>query len=618
MLQEIIDTKDFNFDGYIELKKYARILNSEDYANIKYILNNFFNTKLYTEQGATLKTIGLQPKRTKTSNGASKYIHGIYHVEKVFLYCYIMVKMYNNENEEKIPNDFANALYFAALYHDIGRIDNSEDVEHGLNAAKIFNNIFKDTEVFKEKKLLLYLTEFLMAIHSTNNEIKLNDDIDTGRIKYLIEEIQYNNDEKNFDDTSAFKEYTGKYLKILCDLLKDADALDRKRFGEWTRESLDENYLRTKYSKLLIQFADEINRVYYINMEYQFIEPDISKMEKRDCFHSIGFDFFKIGSILNNGVLSQGELKRKNISVPRNFPGGNFDRWISVVDTLLYPEYAKIENLFINDEELTKRIQDYLKEHPEVLLNEEKKEQLSSEVKREIDDIKRIIQNKDEFDPSAKELKWASSEFTHHGITFYCADVALFKPEEDKDKALEQGLPWNKSGYVDEKYVYKKILPSNIIGVFIPFECINTDVKTLWYVFESSDMDIVRSRIDYYKRYTEVSFDDSRLEILNILLDEYEALIIDELSKASGEGNSKAYLEASKMIMTKINKIIGEFVFEYYCKIFSSKQFGIKEIVEYELSNVLGIDYNIVNLYELNCNELFFEISRTKEKIKII
>lgn len=559
MLKEIIEIKDFDFSNYIELQKYTKFLGAKNLKNILNILSEF-DSSLYTNPRKTLKLIDLVPYGA----GASKYIHGIYHVEKVFLYCYLMVRLYNlDKDKPNLPEEFEIILYYAALYHDIGRVDNGENSEHGLNAAKIFYKIFSNHPFFKEDKRRMFLAECLMAIHSENYDYSEKD------ADKLIQSVLYEHFENNWEETEFMKEYAGEYFKILCDILKDADALDRKRFGDWERAALDEDYLRTDYSKALVQFASEINNLYYSMMKNSFVEPNLKEFKQGDCFHSIGFDFFKIKSILSNGILSQDELKKKNIKVPRNFPGGNFDRWVSVVDASFYPEYTKQEE----DKKSTQKTGD--------------------------------------------EKDYAAGMFTHHGITFYCKDVYLRKAEENKDKALEQGYPWNKSGYVDEKYAYSKILPDNIIGVFIPIECINDDVKKLWYIYESTNMDIIRSRVDYYLAYTDVEYSDSRLKDLNVLLDKYEDLVIKELKRSSGNENSKEYLDASHSLMTQINNIIGQFVFEYYRIKLNTQIFGIVEIVEYELNQILDIEYTAVNKTALDTKELLFLINKTSQKAKI-
>ena len=572
MLTEIIHTKDFDFTGYIELERVVKKIGKDGLNEIVNILDNLFDTSLYTDQIGALKTIDLTP----SGFGASKYIHGIYHVEKVFLYCYLMAKM-----NDSMPDEFKTILFYAALYHDIGRVDNSESKDHGFNSAKIFYNKFKDLPFFKEDKRRLYLVEFLMTMHS-------QDELTPKTTNNLLGDVLWEHDE-DYKNVDYIKDYAGEYFKPLCDILKDADALDRKRFGEWQRASLDEDYLRTTYSKQLVKFADEINKLYYEMMKSRFVEPDVSSFKHGDCFHSIGFDFFKIRSILTYGILSQDEMKIRRIKVPRNFPGGNFDRWISVVDASFYPAY-------VNQEKLLELL--YIK-YPNL------KDSPFSEVKEYYEQVY-----------GNKFHSYAAGMFTHNGITFYLQDIPFRTPEDDREKALEDGLPWNKSGYVDEKYVYQKITPSNIHHIFIPIECINSDIKKLWYVFESTNMDIIRARVEYYLNYTEAPKTGDKIVKLNDLLDAYEKLIIKELKKSGPAANSTEYFDESNRIMTEINKIIGEFIFDYYKRIFNSQVFGIKDIVEYEIKNTLGMDYEIVNEAELDSKELLFTITRTAEKEK--
>jgi len=577
MLQEIIETKNFDFSNYIELKKYSKFLSREEFQEIMEMLTTMFNANLYKDSRSTLKTIGL----CQLGDGPSKLLHGIYHVEKVFLYCYLMVKMHNicsaeeGRDEDIITPEFAKILYYAAFYHDIGRVDNSEDFVHGLNAAKIFNILFSNNEFFLEHKERMYITECLMANHSEHRELNnLN-------VKDLVADILYEHDE-DWQHPESLIQYADNKLILLCNILKDADALDRKRFGEWQRASLNVDYLRTPYSKALIVFADELNKVYYSRIKSNYRCPNLNKFIKGDGFHSIGFDFFKIRSILKNGILSQDELKARSIEVPRNFPGGNFDRWISVVDVSLYPQYAmQVEQEEENNRKLAELIADC---------------GYSFEC------------DSSGFTPDQKS--YAAGNFTHHGITFVCSDILFTLPELNKDKALEYGLPWNKSNYIDEKYVYQRIDPEKITGLFIPIECINSDIKSLRYIYESTNMDIVRARVKYYLRYTEVLSNDERLVPLEKLLDEYEVLILNELNRQTG-CNSKEYFDESNRIITCINKIIGQFVYEYYTKKLNTPVFSIKDVVEFELSKLNnemyeGYNFKIVNLNETASKELLF------------
>lgn len=545
MLNNILATKNLNMSNFYSLQYVFKYLTQDDYQNIINELNGFYSTLYTNENAKALGSIGLMEN---AYNKPSQYIHGIYHVEKVFFYCYIMVKMYNEnaQEEKKITDEYAKILYYAALYHDVGRVDNSEDQQHGINSAKIFNNYFKSLPFFTEVpegKKRLYLVEVLMNSHC------LSDDY---AIDISISDILYEHDE-DYNDCSLVKGYGTEMIKLLSNFLKDADALDRERFGKWDRASLNSNLLRTDISKKLISFSSDLNRLYFDIMKNNFPEIDLSEIDGKECFHSIGFDFFKISSILRNGILSQDELKKRNITTPRNFPGGNFDRWISVVDARMYPEYA----------------------------------------------------NRSEYD----DRRYASEVFTHKGITFYCQNTKAISPCRNRDrvKAFETGLPWNRSGYVDEKYVLNKISPENILGIFIPFEVLNYDVRSLEYVCPSSNMDIIRARVDYYLRYTGVSHNSDIYKKLCDIESEYEALIINELRKPHGEGNSDEYLARTRSLTDQINRIIGILIYKYYEERIEDFNNSIYQIVEYELIS-LGLFNSEKDSSIQTENEIFFPL----------
>jgi hypothetical protein len=581
MLLDIIETKNFDFKNYRELKKYCKFLSREEFHEIIDILKTLFEPNIYIEPRQALKTIELCP----LGDGPSKFIHGVYHVEKVFIYCYLMVKMNNicaaeeGRFEDIITEEYAKILYYAAFYHDIGRVDNSESNDHGFNSGKIFNKLFSNVEFFRDRKDRMYLTECLMTNHSEKIELT-----DEKSISDLVASILYEHDE-DWENTKWIVDAADNKFVLLCNILKDADALDRKRFGEWQRASLNVEYLRTPYARDLIAFADELNKLYYARIKSNYGCPNFRNFISGDGFHSIGFDFFKIRTILKYGILSQDELEAKSIQVPRNFPGGNFDRWVSVVDVSLYPDFvAQMEH----EEENNKKLAELISECG-----------YSFDCKSSC------------FAPDQK--LYAAGNFTHHGITFLCSDIMFTLPEINRDKALETGMPWNKSNYVDEKYVYQKINPESIIGLFIPIECINSDIKSLRYIYESTNMDIVRARVLYYLGFTEALPDDPRIQVLNELIDEYEVLTIEELSKETG-CNSKEYFEESNRIITCINTIIGQFVYEYYKNQLNTPVFNIKDVVVYELRQLRkdGFRYKMINLKETTSRELFFKLFKQK------
>ena len=97
--------------------------------------------------------------------------------------------------------------------------------------------------------------------------------------------------------------------------------------------------MRYDISKSLITFASYVNSLYLqrdLEKAYQNYFGDYSRESLNEtncaCFHGIGMDFFKLDSILQNGILSGYASKKLNIDMCKNFNGSNGGLWISVVD----------------------------------------------------------------------------------------------------------------------------------------------------------------------------------------------------------------------------------------------------------------------------------------------
>ena len=520
-----------DLDNYYSLKQVLLFLNNDDYIKLEKLLTEFRSTLYTSEHDDVISIISKSKGIDAVNRPVSKLVHGVYHVEKVLFYCYLMVKLYNDQHNdiEKITDEFASMLYYAALYHDIGRMDNSENCEHGLYSAIAFHEYFKDNAFFKENVERLYFVQSLMNAHSCP---------DSAPMKRIIEDILYEYFyDGNWKVSQEFLDYFGDMYNVLVAILKDADALDRKRFGEWTRASLNPDFLRTDMSKSLESVAADINILYNELVKRNYVDIDISKLARINCFHSIGFDFFKIKSILKNGILSQDEMKRNRIKVPRNFNGGNFDRWISVVDESFYPNFVN-ENLNGNN-------------------------------------------------------KYAITEFTNHGITFYCQDVAVIENPENSDYsyALETGMPYKKSDYVDEKYAYNKIPPQNIVALFIPYMYGSQSVLKQNYIHRTMDVDLLQMRINYYKSYTSTQNEDYYHLEMKEILSKYEKIVRDELAQPPGKGNSMDFFNTLSNLIDSINSIIGIWIFNYYQKELGNN-FNVFDVVCYELKKVQDI-YNI-------------------------
>lgn len=113
--------------------------------------------------------------------------------------------------------DDTSTILNACLYHDIGRINDKEDSTHGKRSKIIFNQC----EDFNEE------VEFLIKYHCLDD--KLGHD--------FIEKSPFSDKNK---------------LTLMYNIIKDADALDRFRFGI---RNLNIDFIRLEESKKLMLFA---------------------------------------------------------------------------------------------------------------------------------------------------------------------------------------------------------------------------------------------------------------------------------------------------------------------------------------------------------------------------
>ena len=128
------------------------------------------------------------------------------------------------------------------MYHDEGR-ENNDDIRHGLKSAIIAQDSLKDK----------YSSSDLRIISAT---ISFHDERTTGFDIKKNEEIGFNNVSSYFNLTKNEKEKA----RVIGNILKDADALDRTRFE--SEYILDERYLRTESAKTLMKLAYYLNRNY--------------------------------------------------------------------------------------------------------------------------------------------------------------------------------------------------------------------------------------------------------------------------------------------------------------------------------------------------------------------
>ena len=148
------------------------------------------------------------------------HIHAINHIERVLLFGGF-IAMQNNCSEEDTK-----LLLTACSYHDIGRIDDSLDDDHGRRSSE------KLPSVVSLPAEDLAIVQAAIYAHSIDDS-KMNDVIASFGI---------------YDKTRALN---------IAKMLKDADALDRVRVYD-----LDPKYLRFPCSHKYVDFAYDLYNCY--------------------------------------------------------------------------------------------------------------------------------------------------------------------------------------------------------------------------------------------------------------------------------------------------------------------------------------------------------------------
>ncbi len=148
-------------------------------------------------------------------------VHGMKHIINVTFFSYLI------GCNEKLSIDDMDILLDSALYHDIGRNSDNEDIEHGYRGATKIMRLTKNNKIIPA----------IIHAHSL-----LDNEADCIFEQYHIEKSQYD-----------------RYIKLLS-ILKDADALDRFRLRP---NSLKPEYFRIDYSKELISLACVLSKVVY-------------------------------------------------------------------------------------------------------------------------------------------------------------------------------------------------------------------------------------------------------------------------------------------------------------------------------------------------------------------
>lgn len=247
--------------------------------------------------------------------------HGIYHSQKVFLFGYLLSKKFDLSDDEK------KILFDALILHDCGRINDFEEETHGLVGANKLATIFYGDTFYSQGNNL----DILQAIVDAHS-------VDDSRAQNIAENYGITNKDS---------------FNLLFMILKDADALDRTRFPKSIEESIKENFLRFDFSKQLIPLAYKVNSYYTMCINKARFESYSNEYftyeKKQDFMHSIGWDFSKLESILEFGILSEYAASSRGLSLSRNFAGNNSNMWISVVSGSQIHKKGKAYNSFLMD-----------------------------------------------------------------------------------------------------------------------------------------------------------------------------------------------------------------------------------------------------------------------------
>ena len=166
--------------------------------------------------------------------------HSIEHIERVTLFSGILAEM------ECIDEESRTSLLAAAAFHDSGRAGRDGNAEHA-EASSI--QVKKYLEENPDNPFGITRTNIGIiqtAIHYHEHAERNIGHIDEEMIEKLAK--GYNVKEKDFQRT-----------KKICELLKDADALDRCRFAN--RATLNPDFLRSKSARTtgMINFARNVN-----------------------------------------------------------------------------------------------------------------------------------------------------------------------------------------------------------------------------------------------------------------------------------------------------------------------------------------------------------------------
>lgn len=152
-------------------------------------------------------------------------VHGEEHIIRVCIFAYYLAYL------KKLPRNMIIDILEVAKYHDIGRINDKEDRDHGFRGAMLYG------QYFTNKKSEKNMYGAIITAHSMRDE------------EFDMVWQQWNNPIEKLD-----------YGKMIFNIIKDADALDRFRLNDC---SLKTQFLHSKEALQLIRAAYELYHLYH-------------------------------------------------------------------------------------------------------------------------------------------------------------------------------------------------------------------------------------------------------------------------------------------------------------------------------------------------------------------
>ena len=151
-------------------------------------------------------------------------VHGEKHISRVCILAYYLACI------KEFPLEIIRDVLEIAKYHDIGRINDGKDENHGLRGAILYSQYFRNTS----EKSNVYGA--IITAHSLRDEV------------FEKVWLEWTNSMDNIN-----------YGKMLLGIIKDADALDRFRLRDC---SLRTEFLHNKESLYLVRAAYELYHLY--------------------------------------------------------------------------------------------------------------------------------------------------------------------------------------------------------------------------------------------------------------------------------------------------------------------------------------------------------------------